>query len=325
MKSILLIGAGQLGSRHLQALKSLKTACEIFVVDPSNESLATAKDRYDERAGEVVHDLVFCNTISEINKSDIDFSILSTNSKSRYHAYITAISKFRIKHIIFEKVLFQNLAHLELVKDSLAENNITAWVNCPLRISPFYKYIESKYIVKDKPIEFNYSGGEWVGLGCNSIHYLDVLAFLAGDELEAVVTTRLDKFISKSKREGFIEFTGTLKGLFSRGSCLNFSSIRGSDAGSKIIIRQEKLEIFFNEITGSYQVFLAGDLIDDGCLSIPFQSDLTNMIIDEINLTKSCLLPTYDASAQMHQKLLASLLGFYNTIENTNGNTINIT
>ncbi len=34
MKQICIVGAGQLGSRHLQALKKLNMDCCIYVVDP---------------------------------------------------------------------------------------------------------------------------------------------------------------------------------------------------------------------------------------------------------------------------------------------------
>ena len=112
-------------------------------------------------------------------------------------------------------------------------------VNCPLRIAPFYDYIKRQFIVKNKPISFSYSGGEWVGLGCNTIHYLDVLAFLAEDKLAEVVVSELDNVISTSKRDGFIEFTGTLHCKFDRGSSLKFTSVKGSKKDPTIVISQE--------------------------------------------------------------------------------------
>ena len=48
MYNIAIIGAGQLGSRHLQGLKLAKLPIKIQVVDSSAESLAVAKSRYEE-------------------------------------------------------------------------------------------------------------------------------------------------------------------------------------------------------------------------------------------------------------------------------------
>ena len=63
----------------------------------------------------------------EIVKPEIDFAIIATNARHRYSAYMDAISKFKIKYIIFEKFYFKNLDHLDLVADSLNLNGIKAW------------------------------------------------------------------------------------------------------------------------------------------------------------------------------------------------------
>ena len=47
MKKIFIIGSGELGSRHLQSLKNIKTSLEIYIIDPSNKSLKIAQERYD--------------------------------------------------------------------------------------------------------------------------------------------------------------------------------------------------------------------------------------------------------------------------------------
>ena len=43
MKISLIIGAGQLGSRHLQGLLKLTQEQVVYVLDPSNDSLSIAK------------------------------------------------------------------------------------------------------------------------------------------------------------------------------------------------------------------------------------------------------------------------------------------
>ena len=48
MKNILIIGSGELGSRHLQALTKTNININIQVVDPSNESLKIASERFKE-------------------------------------------------------------------------------------------------------------------------------------------------------------------------------------------------------------------------------------------------------------------------------------
>ena len=48
IKSILLVGCGNIGSRHLQALVQLQTPVEIHIVEKSNNSQKLAKLRLDE-------------------------------------------------------------------------------------------------------------------------------------------------------------------------------------------------------------------------------------------------------------------------------------
>ena len=45
---VVLIGAGQIGSRHLQGLTKVNTSISIEVVDPSSEAIALAKTIADE-------------------------------------------------------------------------------------------------------------------------------------------------------------------------------------------------------------------------------------------------------------------------------------
>ena len=48
MLNIILIGAGELGSRHLQGLVKVNHMLNIWVIDPSSESLARAEERLEE-------------------------------------------------------------------------------------------------------------------------------------------------------------------------------------------------------------------------------------------------------------------------------------
>ena len=66
MKIICIIGSGQLGSRHLQALKTIGTKLNIFIVDPSNESLDIAKERYDTIDPKNIHELLYLNNIESL-------------------------------------------------------------------------------------------------------------------------------------------------------------------------------------------------------------------------------------------------------------------
>ena len=47
-KTIVIVGAGQLGSRYLQGLSLCKIPLKIFIIDPNGNSLLTAKMRWNQ-------------------------------------------------------------------------------------------------------------------------------------------------------------------------------------------------------------------------------------------------------------------------------------
>lgn len=54
-------------------------------------------------------------------------------------------------------------------------------------------------------------GGDW-GLGCNAIHFLDLLTFFTRKVDFELDISHLDSEIRVSKKERFVEFTGFLLG-----------------------------------------------------------------------------------------------------------------
>ena len=109
MKNIILIGAGQLGSRHLQALALLQKPYSIYVVDPVEESLERAEKLYHEVPPESQHSLHFVARLEEISVRLIEYAIIATNSNVRFTVLSQLTSRFEIKNLLFEKILFQEL------------------------------------------------------------------------------------------------------------------------------------------------------------------------------------------------------------------------
>ena len=81
---VTIVGAGQIGSRHLQALSYLKNSTRIDLVDPSSESLKVAKNRYLEITPSDNPNIeLWChNNINALPKI-LDLVIIATNSSVR--------------------------------------------------------------------------------------------------------------------------------------------------------------------------------------------------------------------------------------------------
>ena len=83
MQNILLVGAGQLGSRYLQGLSTVKLDLFITVVDPSDLSLNKAKKRWLEVGGDLSqHTIRWCKVLP-LDLLLIDLAIIATSARGR--------------------------------------------------------------------------------------------------------------------------------------------------------------------------------------------------------------------------------------------------
>src|ERR1051326_5817460 len=105
MYRIAIIGAGQLGSRHLQAMAHLQIAVELFAVDPSEISLQTAQARWNEVGG-LTKGVKFLDRIEQLPTA-IDLAIIATGSAMRRLVIDQLTDYCAVRYMILEKFLFQ--------------------------------------------------------------------------------------------------------------------------------------------------------------------------------------------------------------------------
>src|SRR3990167_7964952 len=102
MFNVYIIGAGQIGSRHLQALKKVRISLNITVIDPSEQSLSTARKRYEETpAGICSHTLNYLRKIP--GGQNINLAIIATTSNIRAKVIRDILKKNQISYFILEK------------------------------------------------------------------------------------------------------------------------------------------------------------------------------------------------------------------------------
>ena len=69
---IAIVGAGNIGSRHLQALAKVNYNLAITVIDPSNEALKLANERYNEVSNNPCINVRFENNLDSIEWIEIE-------------------------------------------------------------------------------------------------------------------------------------------------------------------------------------------------------------------------------------------------------------
>ena len=310
--NLLLIGAGQLGSRHLQSCLKYGCSLNIYVVDSSEASLKLSEARALEIEKKAIHKVHYLTDIAAIEESSFDYLIIATGASVRFRVLVNALKLFSIKYAILEKVLFQDIQSYSDASQLLKDKNITTFVNCPFRVYPFFKEIKRKYISSKNKTTLKYVGGEWIGLACNSIHYLDLLSFLSDEKLQSINIEQLDDGYVNSKRPGNIEFTGSIEASFERGACLSIEAIRASKQDSIIEITNGNYRVIVDELSEKYKVYENKNLLEDSSYNIIYQSDLSHLMIDQIAQTGKCELIDFGESVELHQKFITKLLEHYN-------------
>ena len=318
MYKILLVGAGQIGSRYLEGLAKLNINFELIVIEPNLDSLNTAKSRWTSACVEGRdYNIKWLNKIQS-QKYEMDLAIISTSSVDRYNIVKNVSETFLPKYWIMEKLLAQSKKEIDLIIKATDKSH-GAWVNISRRLNTWHKRIASEFNFKG-PIKVIKTGGLW-GMACNSIHLIDLVCWWTGEKILSIDTDKLDKNWIKSKREGYFEITGEMTAKFSNGSSLILRSNKNFDNEFiKVYLRDNK-EILINENEG----FLISPNGKKSNGSLQLQSEITAPLIKKLILESNCELPTLNISAQQHSVFINSMLKHWNVSQKLEDSKVPIT
>ena len=306
MKTIAIIGAGQLGSRHLQGIAQCRFDISIEIVEPFKFSRNIAEERYHQIDSNVyVKSIAFFENIGALSSS-LDLVIVATGADVRSKVIMELLSSRNVENLVLEKVLFQTLSEYDEVERLLAETSTHCWVNHPRRMFPFYKNLKDE--LKDaKQVSYSVQGGDW-GLGCNGLHFIDHLAYLVDSENLSVESQFLDNTLYDSKRKGFIEFAGLLVGSIDDHTF----SLHANHSGGAMLFSIATDTIALKIDEGQGQIEIARK--DEGWTwnkveekIVYFQSELSQILAEELLLKNETTLPTFTQAKALHVPFLNAL------------------
>jgi len=303
---ILIVGAGQLGSRYLQGLSNCYLDLHITVVDSSADSLERASSRWDEVSEKSVreHEVSFFSSMPEYG-AFFDLLIIATSASGRAKLILECTELFDIRYLIIEKVLAQSSSELDMIDDALY-GRVGVWVNTPRRISKWYQQLRSVFVIQE-PVNCSVIGGDW-GLACNSIHFLDLMAWCTGKDLVRVDTGLLASAWHESKRSGYFEVYGELMAYYADGSTLKLISKEKHEA-VMISLQCGGVEWQISESVGT-AVNSDGKAFSG---KLEFQSELTGPLVESILQTGTCGLPTLHESLGVHKPFILSMVDHWNS------------
>ena len=314
---IAIIGAGEIGSRHLQGLALIDRRIDVSVVDPSHSSLKLAKTRFQEiNVNEFLRSVKYSESIEALDQN-IDLVIISTNSNVRKRIIEELLNRLEVRNMILEKVVFQSADDFHTVLELFKKKEVKAWVNCGKRMHPVFKNIRRELQDEDI-IHMQVIGGKW-GLACNAIHLLDLFAFLTGEIVQKIDTSGLDPKIYESKRNGFIELGGKIESETTRGDYLTLTDnkeLKEMEIQQHITSDNHHYNIFQLDGKYNHEHKKNGWQVQEETFPEFPQSQLTHLIVQSVLDSGECDLSSLDESFILHKPMLE---GFINHIEKITG------
>ena len=294
-----IVGCGNIGSRHLQSLLVSRYVQSIHVVEPIEAARALAQQRAAEVGG---HDKALTFGVDfDAMPDHVDVVVIATAAAERRTAFEAVLGRAHIANVVFEKFLFPRLADYAAVAQALEREGIAAWVNCPRRVWPSYQVVREAFHGHDQ-VTLRLTGSAW-GLASNAVHAFDTFDFVTGNEVEAVLTERLDPLSGESKRSGYSEVFGTLVGEAGHSCRAELTCYRDGGLERLTEYVSPQTRVLIDEKRGRALWSRAGEDWQIEAFPPLNVSELA-FVFDELLIRGGCGLPQFAVSARLHQLVL---------------------
>lgn len=315
--SVLISGAGQLGSRYLQGLEKCRLPLRIYVQDKYEVSLDFARQRWSEVVVPgSAHEASFHLAV-EFLPPQIDIAIVATTADVRPKVVSDITRHSTVRYWVLEKLLAQDGSGLDAIMSDI-KNGSAAWVNTPRRMMSWHQEIKSQ-LGLEHPMSFNMHGGSW-GLACNAVHILDLITWWTGETLQTVCTDRLSPRWFESKRPGFNEVMGTLVANFSGGSQVVLSVGDGTEPISLVVSDAHRSWVIKE---GEGLAKRSDGLEISGRMA--YQSEMSASLVESILERGCCDLPTLEESVALHRIFIGGMLAHWRQAGNPSATYIPVT
>lgn len=315
-KRILLVGCGQLGSRHLQAISALEEVTEVIVVDPAKESILLGRKRIAEvQNGNPRIRYVWLESLNETIAPG-ELCIIATHSTKRPQL-IKEVAELGYKNFIIEKIVAQSVKEYEDLLGFSSEAALSIWVNCQCRTYQINRYIKSK-IKPDESLSMANIGGNQ-GLASAGIHYADLFLFFDGSKELKTLTVSVDPILHTTRRsKDLYDLSGILAARSERGSTLLISYAQTNMGPDYMSIMSPSYKCIIDQ----YSKLTAYESSIDTQWSwkqVPIEEEYyisksEGKIISDVLKKGSCDLPTLEQSFPAHKFILEALLPSFNRL-----------
>tara|TARA_B100000073_G_scaffold130160_1_gene106636 strand:+ start:973 stop:1929 length:957 start_codon:yes stop_codon:yes gene_type:complete len=296
--NVLVVGAGQIGSRHLQGLAASDKVKSVAVVDPSSFSLERALERWMSIPNHKNIAFQSFQHACELPLTDYDFAIIATNATNRLQ-HLQFVCDLGIKNILSEKLLFQSLNELEQANKLCEKRGINLYTNYVYRYASPWQHLAS--VLGGCVFKMVINAGD-IGLATNLPHWLDLFGFLSQGELSNLNISILGQTYPSKRGQGLLDFSGIVNSEASSGSTLEMTF---AETKQSPIVRIEcsKGYITLDENSGMIEGSL---LSSEYKLQVPMVSSITTNILDDF-VSGTMRYPLLHSTFTMNHLLLSAL------------------
>lgn len=304
-KNIAVVGLGDFGKWHIFSLNKVKNKFNIYGIEKNVLQIKKVKKFLS--INNCLSDIIIRKNFPKIKQ--IDLLILATKSKDRYNVLKKIISNYKVKNIILEKVVANNISNLKKIKKLILKYKIqnSTFVNCSRREWKFYQNIKKK-INNQKKLFIKIKGYNW-NISSNLIHVLDLCCYILNNNNLKIFKINFDKRYKIKKNIIFFGAQILLK---------NSKALIEID--DKIISNNKKkftVEIFcqskkfiINELEQNLY-FFKKNKISKKKINIINQSILTAKIANNLLSKKKINLVKFNKSYNQHELVFKVLSQFF--------------
>lgn len=322
MLKIAIIGCGQIGSRHLQALPLLSEGAQIHLLDSSADSIALAESRFyeflaDEKQS---HFTLHKTSIFQDLPAHLDVAIIASGAAPRASLCRSLLDDRKVDHLILEKFLFQRADEYTEIGSLLESTGTNAVVN--QWMSSLYAFRRMGMRLGAGPYHMTASGNGW-GLCCNAAHLLEYFDYLNGRKDFCECAGNFEAVID-AKRPGYKELLGGLTIQSTNGSTLEMLCGNGAPSATidmEIVSSDRAVKFLFG--LSSLDCIWSDGLHET--LWIPMQSRQTHLYVEDFMVGRDCGLPSFERSAYQHLALLGMFQAKMREVESSFGEICPIT
>lgn len=300
-KRICLIGCGNVGSRHLQAIAKLPFEIEVDIVEPNLEAMSLGQKRLDEiEYDNKTHNFTWYSKLEEI-KENYDLTVIATTAIGRADLLIN-LAELGHRKFLIEKMVCQSNSEYEKILSKFEEKNAIGWVNTNPRCFESYKKLK-EYFKESGIIHFSVTASNLSALATNTIHYMDLFSYFVDDyNIEMNGEYLLEEKFPNKRGNNLMEFAGTVIGRNKKKSTIILTFLPCENIPTMVDIVGIDKHLMIDESNQKIFDFVNSENIE---LEFKFEhvSTLTTKIAENILVKNNCDLTTLENSYILHKEI----------------------